>query len=118
MAKYFLVSLYTLVMWGLHATLLSVYQRYIPHTKTLPFRFVHVFEIALLTSVVFWLYFSHQKGLSLVAVIGTCLATLALLDYFAFRLLASLRGQFDAWHFVAAYTAVVIGMLIARYAAH
>lgn len=100
--------LYIAGAWVLHASLASVYSNWFSSTKTLAFRLAHTLEIALLMAVTIWLY--KKLGGSVVGWqrAGTILVTLAVIDGLAFALLPTLREQFDAWHFAAAYLVAFI----------
>jgi hypothetical protein len=105
---------FTLAAWLLHAGLASIYNRFMPITKSLKFRTVHVLEIGIVMASMLAAYRTFQDAtLSTATTILTVLITLAIVDGIAFTILKQLRERFDIYHFIAAYSAIILATILA-----
>ena len=101
--------LLTVGAWAVHVVFVQAYIGLFSSTKQLGFRVMHVIEIMLTMTAMVVIYSMLGPRLPAAAIVATILLTLIAIDAIFFFLSGpELRKKFDAWHFLAAYTAICL----------
>ncbi len=102
----FLILLASVVgAWLVHVALVTTYMKQFADTHTIGFRTVYALELALTFSIMLLVYLSKvHNPARLLLILATTIGFLAIIDTALSLTQKSVRSNFDAYHFVAAYT--------------
>jgi hypothetical protein len=108
-----ILSGFTFAAWLLHVGFATLYSKLILNTKSLLFRAIHMLEISTVMALTIAAYQAFQDAaLSTLAVMIIILTTLAIVDGIVFSTLKQLRERFDIYHFTAAYSAIILVVIL------
>ena len=104
----------TFCAWLVHAGLVVIYIRAFASTSSLGFRLLHGAEIFLVMFLAFMFALPKIGSVSNILLVLVSLATLAVIDVTVFSVAKSWQEHFDAYHFITAFSAVALALLLAN----
>lgn len=108
------IILTTLGAWLIHALLVTGYIRFFSSTSHIFFRAVHTAEIFIVMFGVFLFLLRTSNATNIFLLITVSLTTLLIIDLGVFGAVTDLQKRFDVFHFIAAFSAVTIAILLAN----
>lgn len=105
---------YTLVAWLAHSAMVGLYSKLFESTTSIAFRATHMLEIFITVVIMITLYKATvDSPVSATAAVLTVLVTLFILDGTVLALFETLRQKFDIGHFILAYLATILAVVLA-----
>lgn len=105
---------FTVAAWLVHSLIAAGYSKLYDSTKSVGFRITHAAEIFTTLLITMTIYKTlTEPTISIISAIATVLGTLVILDGTSFAFANKLRQRFNVLHFIYAYTAITIAVVLA-----
>lgn len=111
MKRFFILLSYVFITWLIHLALVTIYMGQFADTHAPDFRIFYALELSITFSIMLLIYLAKARNpAQLVVVLATTVGYLAIVDTLLSITQASVRSNFDPFHFAAAYALMAIAL--------